>query len=62
MTRRVIGVQFNPWDQVYHFDPGSADLGIGDYIIVRNESGVEMCKVIHLNEVDDEAEKGDSAK
>jgi len=53
MTRRVIGVQFNPWDQVYHFDPGSADLGIGDYIIVRTESGVEMGKVIQFNEVDD---------
>lgn len=53
MTRHIIGVQFNPWDQVYHFDPGSADLRVGDYIIVRTEAGVEMGKVIQFNEVDD---------
>ena len=53
MIRRAIGIQFNPWDQVYHFDTCEAELATGDSVIVRIESGVELGKVVSVSDIDE---------
>ena len=53
MIRRAIGVQFNPWDHVYHFDSQDIKLSVGDKVIVRTEMGMEVGKVVSFVEVDE---------
>ncbi len=43
----VVGVQFQPVNKVYHFDPiGLLDLAARDYVIVDTSSGQEVAQVI----------------
>ncbi|MDP2684367.1 MAG: regulatory iron-sulfur-containing complex subunit RicT [bacterium] len=52
MIKRVAGVQFNPWDQVYHFDPQDIKLKIGDKVIVKTENAMELGDVVSVTEID----------
>ncbi len=43
----VVGVQFQPVNKVYHFDPiGLLDLAARDYVIVDTSSGQEVAQVV----------------
>lgn len=53
MNKRVVGVQFHPWDQVYHFDEAGLSLTFGDQVIVKTDLGMELGKVVSFSEVDD---------
>jgi cell fate regulator YaaT (PSP1 superfamily) len=53
MIKRAVGVQFHPWDDVYHFDGQDISLVLGDQVIVKVESGLEMGKVVNFSEVDE---------
>ncbi len=52
MIKRVAGVQFNPWDQVYHFDPQDIKLKVGDKVIVKTEMAMELGDVISVSEIE----------
>ncbi|MFA5134493.1 MAG: regulatory iron-sulfur-containing complex subunit RicT [Patescibacteria group bacterium] len=54
MIKRAAGVQFNPWDHVYHYDCSDAKVKPGDHLIVRVDTGLEIAKVVSVAEVDDE--------
>lgn len=54
MIKRAAGVQFNPWDHVYHYDCGDTKVKAGDHVIVRVDTGLEMAKVVSVAEVDEE--------
>lgn len=46
-------VQFAPWDKVYNFSLGKADVAVGDFVIVDTELGLELGKLISLvDEID----------
>lgn len=53
MIKRVVGIQFNPWDQVYHFDGGGTDASIGDKVLVKTETGLDVGKIVSFSEIDD---------
>jgi len=53
MIKRVVCVQFNPWDQVYHFDSQGTKLTIGDQVLVKTEIGIELGKVTGFTEVEE---------
>lgn len=53
MIRRVAGIQFNPWDQVYHFSAGDLELTSGDLVVVKTPVGVDIGKVTGFTEVDE---------
>lgn len=48
---KVIEVQFNPWDKVYHFDPKESDYQAGDLVVVKTELGLEVGKVLGQKEM-----------
>jgi len=53
-------VQFAPWDKVYSFSLGAADVSVGDFVIVETELGLEMGKLLSLvKEKDNSEEKRD---
>jgi len=52
MITRVAGVQFNPWDQVYHFDPHDIKLKVGDKVVVKTESSMELGSVVSVSEIE----------
>lgn len=47
---KIAQIQFDPWDKIYNFEIGSHNFKIGDSIIIKTETGVEIGKVIGLNE------------
>jgi cell fate regulator YaaT (PSP1 superfamily) len=53
MIKRAVGVQFHPWDDVYHFDGQDLSLAAGDRVLVKTESGVELGVVVNFSEVDE---------
>lgn len=58
MIRRVAGIQFNPWDQVYHFDPQDIKLQVGDQVIVKTESAMEIGDVVSVAEIEPDSLDG----
>jgi len=48
---RVVGIQFAPWEKIYHFDPRKIDLKEGDKVIVKTELGTEMGRVVKMEEM-----------
>lgn len=50
---RVVQVQFSPWDKRYNFDPADFDVKVGDQVIVKTELGVELGKVVALQDLPD---------
>ncbi|XOU95018.1 MAG: PSP1 domain-containing protein [Candidatus Kerfeldbacteria bacterium] len=54
MMKYVVGVQFNPWDQVYHFDPQEIKLIVGDKVIAKTDSALELGNVINVSKIDEE--------
>ena len=55
MKQKVIGVQFYPWGEIYHFDPKDFQLKVGDEVIVKTELGSEVGTVVNLLEIDEQA-------
>jgi len=50
MKKKVVGIQFQPWDRVYSFDAADFDLKKGDRVIVKTDLGHEVGDVINLIE------------
>ncbi len=51
-------VQFVPWDKVYNFSLGKADVSVGDFVIVETELGLELGKFVSLiEEIEPQDEK-----
>ena len=42
-------VQFAPWDKVYSFSLGRAEVSTGDYVIVETELGFELGKLLSIS-------------
>lgn len=58
MIKRVAGIQFNPWDQVYHFNPQDIKLKVGDQVIVKTESAMELGDVVSVSEIEPDSLDG----
>ena len=43
---QVVGVRFKRSGRVYYFDPASAELNVGDWVVVETERGPEVGKVV----------------
>lgn len=41
-------VQFAPWDKIYDFSLGKAEVASGDFVIVETELGLELGKVLAI--------------
>ncbi|MFA5051818.1 MAG: regulatory iron-sulfur-containing complex subunit RicT [Patescibacteria group bacterium] len=54
MNKRAIGVQINPWDRVMHFDGEGLSAKVGEYVIVKTDSGLEMGRIVSVMEHDDQ--------
>jgi len=50
---KAVQVQFSPWDKRYNFDPAGLTINIGDQVIVKTESGVELGKVVGWQDLPD---------
>lgn len=58
MIKRVAGIQFNPWDQVYHFDPQDIKLKVGDKVIVKTDTSMELGDVVSVSEIEPDSLDG----
>ena len=45
-TARAIGVRFRRAGRLYYYDPGDADLAVGDYAIVETPRGLTAARVV----------------
>jgi cell fate regulator YaaT (PSP1 superfamily) len=50
---KVVQIQFNPWDKIYHFNPNNLKLELGDNVVVKTEIGTEMGKVVGFIDADE---------
>ncbi len=50
---KIVKVQFAPWDKAYSFSFDSESLKVGDYVVVETKLGIEMAKVIAIDEKGD---------
>jgi len=53
MIKRVVSVQFNPWDQVYHFDDQGIKVSVGSWVLVKTDTGLEIGKVVGFTEIEE---------
>lgn len=51
---RIVQVQINSWDKCGTYLPNNLDLAIGDQVIVKNELGMDIGKVIGFLNIDEE--------
>ena len=49
---QIAEVQFAPWDKVYWFDPSGHDLKLQDKVIVHTDLGMELGRVVGLEDKD----------
>lgn len=57
MMKCVVGVQFNPWDEVYNFDPQDIKLVVGDQIIVKTDLALEIGSVVNVKKINEDVFK-----
>ena len=43
---RIVSVVFGDGGKVYHFDPGSLELGVGDQVVVETSRGTDFGRVV----------------
>ncbi|MFH1207819.1 MAG: regulatory iron-sulfur-containing complex subunit RicT [Patescibacteria group bacterium] len=53
MIKRAVGVQLNPWDRVTYFDGKGLMVQVGDRVIVKIETGLEMGRAVSVMEHDE---------
>lgn len=53
MIKRAVGVQFNPWGEVFHYDAQETSLTVGDKVLIKTEANTELGTVVSFSEVDD---------
>ncbi|MFA6098291.1 MAG: regulatory iron-sulfur-containing complex subunit RicT [Patescibacteria group bacterium] len=53
MIKKVASVQFQPWDQVYHFEAIDSQLKPGSQVIVKTDLGLELGRVVNIIEVEE---------
>ncbi len=58
MNRRVVGIQFNPWGQVHHYDAGELTLKPGDQVIAKIEQGIELGTITSSTAVESQHVQG----
>ncbi|MFH0955956.1 MAG: regulatory iron-sulfur-containing complex subunit RicT [Candidatus Falkowbacteria bacterium] len=56
-SMKAVQVQFASWDKKYNFDTVGWDIKIGDQVVVKNELGVELGRVVGFSEAPDVEEK-----
>ncbi|MBU0648302.1 stage 0 sporulation protein [Patescibacteria group bacterium] len=44
---KLVGVRFVSGAKVYYFDPGKFDLKRGDYVVVENQQGEDLARVVY---------------
>ncbi|MFA4930406.1 MAG: regulatory iron-sulfur-containing complex subunit RicT [Patescibacteria group bacterium] len=47
--KKIVGVRFISGVKIYHFDASGFDLKRGDYVVVENQQGEELARVIYEN-------------
>jgi len=47
---KIVKVQFAPWDKAYNFSFESESLKVGDYVVVETKLGVELAKIVSIDE------------
>ena len=50
MKKKIIGVQFHPWDRIYDFDAKDLDFKKGDQVVVKTELGQEVGVISYIQE------------
>lgn len=54
---RIAQVQFAQWDRKYDFDASEAEIISGDYVVVKTESGIELGKVVRIEDARETKDK-----
>jgi cell fate regulator YaaT (PSP1 superfamily) len=57
---RIAYVQFSPWDRIYNCDPQDFSLQVGNKVIARSETGVELGEVVDFSELSNKNNQEDT--